>query len=62
MATNSTRDTGMTLDDIYVICYKPKEEFGKWLRRERVLGDFTNHDCPNCGNGRMMLDRNILYS
>uniref|UniRef100_A0A1X7UDT3 Uncharacterized protein n=1 Tax=Amphimedon queenslandica TaxID=400682 RepID=A0A1X7UDT3_AMPQE len=62
MVTNSTRDTGMTLDDIQAICYKPKEEIGKWLRREGVLGDFTDQDCPKCGNGRMRLARDASYS
>ena len=62
MATNSTKDTGMTLDDIYAICYKPKEDIAKWLRREGVLGDFADHDCPKCGNGRMRLARDASYS
>ena len=62
MATNSIVTTGMKLDDIYAICSKPKEDIGKWLRREGVLGDFTDHDCPKCSKGRMRLTRDTSYS
>uniref|UniRef100_A0A1X7VJP2 Uncharacterized protein n=1 Tax=Amphimedon queenslandica TaxID=400682 RepID=A0A1X7VJP2_AMPQE len=62
MATNLARDIEMILDDIYALCYKPKEDIGKWMGREGVLGNFTDHDCPKCSNGRMRLARDASYS
>ena len=62
MATNPIVTTGMRINDIYCICSKPKEEIGKWLRREGVLGNFTDHDCPKGGNGRMRLTKDSSYS
>ena len=45
----------MKLDDIYAICSKPNDKIGKWLRREGVLGDFADHDCPKFSNEKMRL-------
>uniref|UniRef100_A0A1X7UET1 Uncharacterized protein n=1 Tax=Amphimedon queenslandica TaxID=400682 RepID=A0A1X7UET1_AMPQE len=62
MVTNSIVTTGMILDDIYAICSKTKEKIGKWLKREGVVGDFTDCDCPKCRNGRISLTMDTSYS
>ena len=42
---------------------RKKEEIGKWLRREGIIGDFKDYDCPNsCDGGKLRLVRDASYS
>ena len=66
-ATSSCRQCvcqapGMLLEDVFELCRKSKEDILRWLRRELIIGDFTDQDCPRCTEGRMRLVRDAGYS
>ena len=59
----SSRAGGMLLFDVYDLCKKGKEEIGKSLQREGIIGDFKDYDCPNsCDGGKLRLVRDASYS
>lgn len=58
----SSRSTGWILEDVFDLCRKSKEDIGKWLRREGIIGDFQDHDCPNSCGGKLRLVKDASYS
>lgn len=45
------------------MCRKSKEDVLKWFRREGIIGDFQDYDCPSCGrSGNMRLTKDSSYS
>ena len=52
----------MLLEDVLELCRKSKEDILRWLRRELIIRDFTDQDCPMCTEGRMRLVRDASYS
>jgi hypothetical protein len=56
MVSSSCSDGGWLLEEVYDLCRKDKKEIVKWLRREQVVGDFADYDCPNdCNTGKFRL-------
>ena len=56
------RAPGMLLGDIFELCGKSKEDILRWLRRQLIIGDFTDQDYPRCTEGWMRLVRYASYS
>uniref|UniRef100_A0A1X7UMI0 Uncharacterized protein n=1 Tax=Amphimedon queenslandica TaxID=400682 RepID=A0A1X7UMI0_AMPQE len=55
--------SGMILEDVFNICRKSKEYVLKWFRREGIIGDVQDYDCPSCGcSGNMRLMKDSSYS